>query len=1089
MCAMAALLTVTLAANAAPDAHPMRFDHLTLDDGLSQSAVVSIWQDSAGFMWFGTENGLNRYNGYEFDHFKQERGNPDALRNDFIYDIGETADGALWIATNGGGLARFDRNTESFKGYDHDPADATTIAGDIVRTLLSDTDGGVWLGLRDSGLDRLDPVTGRFTHYALDGEAAVSVFALHLDSADRLWVGSDQGLYRLDKESGSVEAFRHDPAVAGSLSSNRVRTILEDSNGIVWIGTHGGGLNRFDADTGSFVHYRHNDSDPNSLGHDRVTAIFEDAEKRIWVGTSRGLNLLDAASGAFVRYNNESSDRNSLSGDAISTLFQDRSGLLWVGTLTSGVNKWNPKTWGLGLHVSETLAATADAKPKVTAFATDQSDTLWIGTFGDGLIARNRRDGSTTHYRHDPANPASLSDDRVMSVAMGRDGRVWAGTMRGGLNRLDPVSGAISIFRHDPSDPTSLSGDGIMALFEDSQGLLWVGTFGGGISIYDAATDSFTRHVADPSTPGTLGSPRVTGFAEDRHGNIWVGTDADGLNLFDRESGQFRSYRFDADNANSLSSDTVYSLHVDDNGTVWVGTRGGGLDRIIGSSRNPAGVTFRNLSQKDGLTNDVVYGVQSDTSGNLWVSTNYGITRINPATDEYKNLHRRDGLQSEEFNFGAHHKSGDGTLFFGGLNGYNEFKPAELPVSKVLPPIMLTGLFGPGDGTKAGLPDEHDDGVDLDYDDDSVTFEFAALDYVSSQHNRYMYKLEGFDQDWIDLGTHRRVTYTDLNDGNYLLRVKAANADGVWNEAGFALPVRVAAAPWDTWWAYLAYVGMLVQLGLFLWWGHQRKMRREEEYSERLEQEVKLRTSELAERGEELAQLNQTLQESSLSDPLTGLRNRRFVFEEVSRDLATIQRKYADEALGHNPSDAADLVFMMIDLDNFKPINDTYGHAAGDQMLLEIRDVLLSTCRRSDFVIRWGGDEFVIIAKQSNPGESEALAERIRHKISSSNFTLSEGQIVRTTASIGFVSYPLYSGHAETADLDDVINLADSLMYEAKRQRNAWVGLLGIDEAVTSEGFETGGIEPSSVLFRARRNGRLIEHDPMSERQVVMGVA
>ena len=282
MCAMAALLTVTLAANAAPDAHPMRFDHLTLDDGLSQSAVVSIWQDSAGFMWFGTENGLNRYNGYEFDHFKQERGNPDALRNDFIYDIGETADGALWIATNGGGLARFDRNTESFKGYDHDPADATTIAGDIVRTLLSDTDGGVWLGLRDSGLDRLDPVTGRFTHYALDGEAAVSVFALHLDSADRLWVGSDQGLYRLDKESGTVEAFRHDPAVAGSLSSNRVRTILEDSNGIVWIGTHGGGLNRFVADTGSFVHYRHNDSDPNSLGHDRVTAIFEDAEKRIW---------------------------------------------------------------------------------------------------------------------------------------------------------------------------------------------------------------------------------------------------------------------------------------------------------------------------------------------------------------------------------------------------------------------------------------------------------------------------------------------------------------------------------------------------------------------------------------------------------------------------------------------------------------------------------------------------------------------------------------------------------------------------------------------------------------------------------------
>ena len=312
------------------------------------------------------------------------------------------------------------------------------------------------------------------------------------------------------------------------------------------------------------------------------------------------------------------------------------------------------------------------------------------------------------------------------------------------------------------------------------------------------------------------------------------------------------------------------------------------------------------------------------------------------------------------------------------------------------------------------------------------------------------------------------------------LQIKAANSDGVWNEAGIAVPVRVTPAPWDTWWAYVGYAAMLAQLALFLWYSHVRKVRREEEYSHRLELEVRERTTALADANSELKQLNRSLQESSLSDPLTGLRNRRFVFEEVSRDLAAISRKYSNEDDGADPKDTSDLVFMMIDLDNFKPINDTYGHAAGDQLLLDIRDVLLSTCRRSDFVIRWGGDEFVVIAKQAHRGESEALAERIRREIADRNFSLQEGQIVRTTCSIGFVAFPLFRGQADNGSLDEVINLADNLMYEAKRQRNAWVGMLGINEAVTSKGFDCEGLEPSSILFRSRRSGRIFEHESES---------
>ena len=368
-------------------------------------------------------------------------------------------------------------------------------------------------------------------------------------------------------------------------------------------------------------------------------------------------------------------------------------------------------------------------------------------------------------------------------------------------------------------------------------------------------------------------------------------------------------------------------------------------------------------------------------------------------------------------------------------------------------------------------------GVDISYRDDTISFEFAALDYMAPAENQYRYKLEGFDKEWIELGNRRRVTYTDLHDGQFLLRVQAANSDGIWNEAGLSIPVRVSPAPWDTWWAYLGYAAMLLQLGLFLWFGHRRRVRREEEYSSRLEDEVRERTQRLVESNQKLRELNQTLQESSLSDPLTGLRNRRFIFEEVSRDLEVIRRKLADEDQGVDTKGGSDLVFMMIDLDNFKPINDTYGHAAGDQMLLDVRDVLLGTCRKSDFVIRWGGDEFVVIAKQAKPGESEALAERIRKKIAEHSFLLADGQIVRTTCSIGFAAFPLYRGQAESGDLDEILTIADSLMYEAKRHRNAWAGILSPSNASTSFEFDHEAIDPTSILFRAKHAGQLLTHD------------
>jgi len=1064
------------------DAHPMRFEHLSLNDGLSQSNILSILQDSRGQMWFGTENGLNSFNGYEFHTYYRERGNAASLSSDFVFDVAEGPNGNLWIATNGGGLAYRDVKSGEFSSYRHDAENANSIGSNVVRRVMVDTDGSVWAGTRNGGLSHLDISAGTFSHYRFTSEIGPDdIYALLQDSNGNIWAGGDHGLSRIDRRSSDVTTF--------DLGPHSVRSVYEDSNGQIWAGTFGSGLQRFDAETQSFTSFVTDAENVTSISGNQVTAIHEDSEGRFWLGTTTGLNLMNRAEGEFVRYLRDDTDASSLADNSITVIYEDRGGVLWVGTKTHGISKWNSRTWAYGYEPGTEITTRADAKPVVTSFVEDPQGRLWVGTFGDGVNAINRKTDEVTHYRHDPADDKSISDDRVMSLLRDSSGSIWIGTMTKGIDRLNPVTGSIEHFRFNADDPTSLGANGIMAMYEDSSGKIWVGTFGGGISLFNAETRTFERFVSDPDTATSLSSNRVTSFVEDASGRIWVGTDAGGLNLLNAESGEFTHFAHDPNDVTTLADDTVYSLNIDESGTVWVGTRGGGLSRVAGNATRPDTIKFETITVADGLANDVVYGVQFDNEGLLWLSTNYGISRYNPKTGAFSNLHHSDGLQAEEFNFGAHYRSDSGELFFGGTNGYNAFAPQSIELSAAAPAIMLTAFHNMSDPTKSGLPEDESEGIDLGYRDDNIAFDFAAADYASPSMNKFAYKLEGFDEDWIMLGNERRVTYTDLDAGNYLLRVKAASSAGVWNETGFAMPVRVAAAPWATWWAYLAYLALAVQAGLFLWLAHRRKVQREEEYSQRLEKEVEARTEQLTDRNQQLKLLNQALQESSLSDPLTGLRNRRFVFEEVTRDLDVARRRIDDRNQGFDQADSIDLIFMMIDLDNFKPINDTYGHAAGDEMLLQVRDVLLKTCRRSDFVIRWGGDEFLVIAKQARQAESEALAERIRRTIAETSFTLGDGQTARTTCSIGFAAYPLFKAALDESSLDQIIALSDNLMYEAKKKRNAWAGMFGPTEASTSFAVEDGELEPTSMLFRAKRAGKLLTHTPEADERPEIRVA
>ena len=849
LAAGAALSNAT--AGVAGTALPMYFEHLTAHDGLSQGTVMSLLQDSQGYLWIGTESGLDRYDGYSIKEYRRQRGDGHALASDYIWAIAEGSQHDLWLATDGGGVERWDRGKDQFVRYKHDPHDPESLGGDSVRALLIDPRGRVWAATLGQGLDRLDPLTGKVRHFRhRDGDPrslpADVACVLYTDHAGRIWIGTDGGLSEYQPATEDfVNYGNHASGVV--FADPRVRAIREDHTGTLWVGTLAGGLDRLDLPSGHVTAFRHDAHDPHSLSHDHVWSILEDDAQRLWVATADGLNLFNPGAATFVRYGNDTNDPHSLRASDVMSLYQDRGGVLWVGTREGGASHWNPNSWQLGHYRTPTLRDTA-----VNAFADDGAGTVWVGTIGAGLIEIDARSGRERHFGTTRESPLKLTDDKVMSLLRDRAGVLWVGTMAGGLNRLDFNTGSVRAFQSDPRDPTTLPADGVMTLHEDHLGTLWVGTFGGGLASIDRGTGRVTRYPFAAAASNSLSNAKASAIAEDSLGNLWVGTIGGGLNLLERNTGRFYHYRRDDADRNSLSDDTVYALHVDRHGDLWIGTAGGGLDRLVGSSAAPPAVHFQNVSDHVPLPSKVVWGIESDHEGRLWLSTNNGLVRYDPRTAALKVFHEAHGLQGEDFNFNAHYQGRDGTLFFGGNNGFNAFSPEGI-VSPAHPPrLVLTSaarlnrVLPARDMPGPGKP------LRLSYNDKLVSFEFAALDFTSTANNHYTYQLRGFDSGWVDAGALHRATYTNLDPGSYLFRVRAANADGTWSPDYLEIPVEVAPAPWNTLPARTTYVVAALLFLAYLWRRQRARRERELRYSRELEHTVSVRTRELEDRNQQL---------------------------------------------------------------------------------------------------------------------------------------------------------------------------------------------------------------------------------------------
>lgn len=817
------------------------FQRISLQQGLSQSIVSSMVQDSRGFMWICTEDGLNVYNGYEFNVIRSDPEKPKSLSYNQTTTIYEDRKGNLWIGTFNGGLNKHDPYTEEFTCYLHDSNDPNSLSNNIVRAIYEDKDGNLWIGT-DNGLNQLIERTtedGRsitaFIHYVHDPEDPNSlshnlVRTIYKDHKGTLWIGTEGGLNKLVQKSRENEKstvmFNHylnDPQDHNSLSHNRIRAIFEDHKANLWIGTDNG-LNKLVlADNENtkpiFIRYQNLPSDPYSLSHNEVYAIYEDQSGVLWIGTNGGgLNRFDQNTQHFVRYQNDPMDLNSLSYDEVRSIYEDRSGILWIGTYGGGVNKINPRTKHFLHYKPDPNDPNSLNEEIVWCIYEDQHNILWIGTNGGGLNRFDQEKNWFTHYLHDPDDPKSLSSDIVRLVLEDRSGTLWIGTQGGGLNRFDPVTENFTRFQRNSDELTSLSHNNIRVLYEDRSGTLWIGTRGGGLNKLVPSTNpsvlpTFIHYRHNPQNPHSLSNDFIRVIFEDLSGSFWIGTLGGGLNKFDRETETFTHYRADPDNPNSLNSDFIFSMYEDKSGILWVGTWGGGLNRF-----DPAKQIFTHYTEEEGLPNNSIYGILEDKQGYLWFSTNNGLSKFNPKTEIFKNYTVTDGLQSNEFNGGSFFKNSSGKMFFGGINGFNTFYPEDIKDNPQIPQVVITAFQKMNQEVRFDKPISEIEELRLSYKDYIFSFEFAALDYTAPEKNQYAYKMEGLDKDWIYTDASKRyVSYTTLAPGKYVFRVKGSNNDGVWNEKGASINITIYPPFWKTWWFRAIISILLVGLVFFLY--------------------------------------------------------------------------------------------------------------------------------------------------------------------------------------------------------------------------------------------------------------------------------
>ncbi|MBE9583093.1 response regulator [Mucilaginibacter sp. JRF] len=903
----------------------LHFEHLGLKDGLSELTVNCILQDRQGFMWLGSQDGLNRYDGYSFKVFRNNGNDKASISNNFITNLIEDADGDLWITTLGG-LNRFVRKTNQFIRYRHNEKNKNSIASDNLKRIVADKDGTFWIATADNGLDHFDPRSNSFEHFKNDqNPASISENNLNtvfIDHKNNIWVGTqNKGLNLFDRATRSFKRFAYRDDQSNSISGNNVNFIYEDSAKRLWISAGTRGLNLFEPAKNDFQHFNQPEIGTDAIRNHGIQCIGEDDHGNLWVGTENGgLCIFNYERNTLIRYFHDDVDNGSLTNNSIDVILKDQADNMWVSTFSGGVNllKKSKENFAWFRHSSAKGSLSNDF---VLCFLEDTDSNLWIGTDGGGLNRLNRQTGQFVRLKLGTGKQQEIGNF-VLKVEEDDHKNLWIATWNDGLIRYNLKTHEVKNYRHDDNDASSIGANNIYNLIIGTDGKLWIGTFGGGLDSYDPGDDKFVHHRHDVQNKNTIADDRINSILQDKNGLLWVGTNASGIDIFDPVKNSFKHIK--QVDKNSFNNNPILDIYQDHQDNVWICTMTG-LSVIYAN-----GEKSKTFTVADGLPNNNTFAVQEDRNHNLWISTNTGISRYDASTKRFTNFTDEDGLQVGAFKPHSAMLDASGDIYFGGVNGYNVFSPQTVGQSKYNPKLAFTDLLLFNKSVEVSMPGKpsplkqtmtETKEIELSYEQSVLSLQFASLDYLSPVKKSYAYKLIGFDKEWNFVGHRNSAVYTNLPGGDYVLMVKSQSDNGMWSSKMLELNIKVLPPWWETWWFRILFV---VGVGLTVYSIYRWRVREilkqktvlKEQVEKRTEtisqqsQTLKLLNSELLAQSEELQSINEELH--AQSDELAKQRQEEYNL-----------RKEADKA-----NEAKGLFLATMSHEIRTPMNGVVGMAA-----------------------------------------------------------------------------------------------------------------------------------------------------------------
>lgn len=768
----------------------INFQSITIDDGLSQSLAEYIYQDSLGYIWIGTNDGLNRYNGNEFKVYKNIKNDENTISNNMISSLVEDSDKNLWIGTDGG-LNKMNLNTGEITRYLVSEEDKL-YSNTVVDELLIDSKGRLWV-CTINGLNLYDSENDNFIKVASDYLENKGIQDIIEDGEGNIWVSTRDGLFKYNHEKKSVESFYHDENDKNTISENNIFS-LHYSNNELWIGTKTGGLNIMNLKDYSIKKYVHDSNNPKSIPSNLIRDIIRDKDGNIWLATDQGLASFDEKNETFYTYK-KNTDKYSICDDNVINLYQDNLGVIWVGTF-GGVSKFFPNN-DFRVYRNDPTDNNSLSSSSVCGIYEDDEGNVWIGTFNAGV--NKVSENEVTRFFNDVNESNSLSSNRIKDIT-GIGNEIWIATDNG-LNKYDKATGRFTVYKKT-EDENSVINNEIRVLHIDKDGILWIGTRGG-ISTLDRQ-GKFTSYNEVLEKNGVY-EKTVSAIYEDSEGIMWFGLGNDGgLVKYNKETGEVKNYLSD-DNKNSLSFNNVRSISEDSSGNIWIGTQDG-LNKLNKNTEE-----FTVYLYNDGLSNSFIYGVLVDDYDNIWATTNYGLSMYDQSEDKFVRYYEADGLATNEFNGFSYHKNKNGEIYVGGVNGVTKFNPLELQLKMGTSNVIVDSIK-----TSGGMEVTLRDNVVLEYDSRELYIKFFIPEYKNMSQMQYAYKLEGMDSEWEFSGAENYARYANLPPGKYKMLMAGRNYNGVWSDVS-SVDIKVKNSIFKTPVAYFIYIFILFGIIYFFY--------------------------------------------------------------------------------------------------------------------------------------------------------------------------------------------------------------------------------------------------------------------------------